>query len=366
MAKRGPYLPNLKPVLAAGINPVTGLPFKMGGDPASLKEEMKRFLRLQDQQQAMGRFTWSNLPPEIDGNLLERMLYFKGQLAFFYMAETEQFYILPYALSGTIDVYGRYTGITPLPFGGGTTTAEGKDKPWITGLVRKPIYSVLLDEEVTLKDIKESAILLWDYSKGLSENLVPRCVMQDALLEVQSDLIPFMRTSLMNNTGVNAMKVADQSEQSNVKAASDSVYLASLTGQKYIPVVGGLEFQELCGNGSAQAQEYLMAYQSIDNIRASGMGLTNGGAYQKQGTILQSESDMNGGNTALILEDGLYQRQMFCTLVNSVFGTAIWCDISETLNMQPTMNENETDTLGQEQGQGQGQEQGGTTNNDEQ
>ena len=54
----------------------------------------------------------------MDGQLLERILYYRGQGAFFYMESLEKFFFLPFALDGEIDVYGRYTGITPLPFNG--------------------------------------------------------------------------------------------------------------------------------------------------------------------------------------------------------------------------------------------------------
>ena len=37
-----PYLPNLEPIIAAGVDPRTGLPMKMGaGTPCLLKENIK-------------------------------------------------------------------------------------------------------------------------------------------------------------------------------------------------------------------------------------------------------------------------------------------------------------------------------------
>ena len=32
------------------------------------------------------------------------------------------------------------------------------------------------------------------------------------------------------------------------------------------------------------------------------------------------------------MQDGLYQRQEFCDIVNSWFGLSIYCEISETVN----------------------------------
>ena len=50
MANKGPKLPDLATLLAAGIDPKTGLPLKTGGTGANLKECVKRFLRVQDEQ----------------------------------------------------------------------------------------------------------------------------------------------------------------------------------------------------------------------------------------------------------------------------------------------------------------------------
>jgi hypothetical protein len=109
--KNNANLPNLEPFMAAGIDPKTGLPYKMGGaaQGLNLKQGILQSLRILDQQNATNRFTWYNLPKGITPQMIERILYFKGQGAFFYIDTAEQFYFLPYALNGTIDCYGRYT-----------------------------------------------------------------------------------------------------------------------------------------------------------------------------------------------------------------------------------------------------------------
>ena len=80
------------------------------------KGEIKKNLRVLDEQNAIHRYVWYDLPPGLDGELIERMLYLRGQLAFFYLEPLNRFYCLPYALAGDIDVYGRYLKITPLIF----------------------------------------------------------------------------------------------------------------------------------------------------------------------------------------------------------------------------------------------------------
>lgn len=49
-------LPQLDVLMQAGINPKTGLPMKFGGSKCMLKEDLKKFLRLVDEQDAVNRY----------------------------------------------------------------------------------------------------------------------------------------------------------------------------------------------------------------------------------------------------------------------------------------------------------------------
>ena len=75
-------LPDINTLIQAGINPKTGLPIKLGDeDKYTLKSEIKKNLRIKDEQVALNRYKWYNLPSGLDGQLLERILYYKGQAA---------------------------------------------------------------------------------------------------------------------------------------------------------------------------------------------------------------------------------------------------------------------------------------------
>ena len=152
----------------------------------------------------------------------------------------------------------------------------------------------------------------------------------DPLLDVMSDCIPFMRTALLNGTGVRGVRVNEETEAPNVEVASIALNDAALKGKKYVPIVGHIDFQDLTDGSIAKAEEYLLAMQSLDNYRLSLHGLDNGGLFQKQSHILQAEQDMNAGKASLVLQDKLQNRQDFCDIVNSIWGLGIWCEISET------------------------------------
>ena len=338
--KNNSCIPNWSPLAQLGIDPKTRLPKKLvDADEGRLKEGMKALFRIIDEQDAVTRYTWYNLPCDITSQELERMIYYKGQLAFFYFEPLDQFFFMPYTLTsepglGTgIDLYGRYRVIHPVPFVNGTA-AETKSQykaqtELLSGIKLKVHYDIPLEPV----DPYHSAVLVHDYTKQLSQNVISRQVLNDPLLDVMADTIPLMRTALFNSSGVLAMRVNSQDEQSNVRAANQAIDTAVLNGQRYIPVLGNIDFQELAGGETAKAEEFLMALQSLDNLRLSTLGLDSGGLFQKKAHMLESENQMNGGHARSALDDGLMIRQHMCDVANAIWGLGMSCEISESALM---------------------------------
>lgn len=323
---------DVKTLIAAGINPVTGLPLKLdSGTNEGFKPHNLKLLRIIDEQDAINRYKWYNLPNGLNQHLLERVLYYRGQGMFFYSDELDQFFFLPYTLDGSIDVYGRFVDVHPVPFNG--TVEESKKntkkalRDWLTGARRHVVYDILL-EEPTDEQLLNSCVLLSDYSKQEAQTNIARNVLNGPLLDVMADCIPFMRTALLAGTGVEGVRVNTEDESSNVEAASRSIDRAALTGRKYIPITAALEFQEMTGAPLSKSEEFLLAMQGLDNYRLSTYGIKNGGLFQKKAHMLQEEQDQAGiSNSAM--QDGLTNRQHFCDIINSIWGLGVWCEISE-------------------------------------
>lgn len=347
-----PTMIDVDNLIAAGIDPKTGLPIKATDSKVGCiqKPEIKKQLRILDEQDAVNRYTWYNLPKGLNSRLMERILYYRGQGMFFKLNDT--FYFLPYALDGTIDVYGRFTEVTPLPFNG-KASADGKENPWITGLKRKCIYEAQIQEdyldeagapkiEAVLKAQETSCVLIKDYSEQISQTNISRQILQEPILDLMADMPLFMRTALLNATGVRGLRVGDQNESASVEAASRAINRAALEGKKYIPIVGDLDFQDLTDGTTGKAEEFLLAMQAMDNYRLSLYGLDNGGLFQKKSHMLEAEQKMNTGTNSLVYTDGLKYRQDACTIINSIWGLSVWCDKSETLEEAEEEAEEET------------------------
>ena len=297
---------DLLTLIQAGINPKNGLPLKMGSDSCQLKDNIKKFLRLIDEQDAVNRYTWYNLPCNLTSQELERMLYYKGQLAFFYLKDLDEFYFMPYALDGTIDFYGRYNTVHPVPMSSGTDDKMAKAQAdYLSGIKLKCRYGVNTNEISTSEDIYESCVLLHDYTKQLSQTIISRQVINDPLIDVMSECIPYLRTSLILGTGIKGMRVGDADQCDSVDDAARGMESAALTGKPWIPIVGSTEFQDLTDGSALKSEEFMLAMQSLDNLRLSGYGLENGGLFEKKAHILESENAVNQANVGLVLQDGL-------------------------------------------------------------
>lgn len=338
--KNNARIPNISAMIQTGIDPKTGLPVKaINTEKSCLKRNIKQLIKTIDRQDAFRKYAWYNLPDGLSGDMLERILYYRGQAILFYMPTNNTFYFLPYALQGNIDVYGRYLEVTPLPFSGpASTTDNKKQKAWIEGLTRKPVYEVVMPWELTAEVYENSAVILKDYSNGIEQLITPRNDLNDGLVDMEAEMLPFMRTALIGLTGIAGMRVNSEDEQSNVKAASQSLEAAALTGDKWVPIVGQIDFQSLDTSNIANVQQFAMAMNTVDNLRLSTHGLDNGGLFQKTQSLLQDEFNMSNINAGIILQDGLTLRQNFCTIANSIWGLNIWCEISQPASMRTSQD----------------------------
>lgn len=353
MAKNNARLINQDVVnlyLSAGIDPKTGLPIRMidsGG--IDLKGAIKRQLRIIDEQDAVNRFVWYNLPLDISSQELERLLYYRGNLCFFYLKATDSFYVMPYALDGGIDFYGRFVTVHPVPF---ATAGDDKLVKAQADMLSTIKLKVLYDVPTEPID-EDCCVLIGDYTKQMSETIIPRAQLQDGLLGVMADCIPFMKTSLINSTGVKGMRVNSADEQSNVEAANLSIERAAREGKQWVAIEGQTDFQELTNGATGKGEEFLMAMQSLDNFRLSTYGLENGGLFEKKQYQNNAQTMLNGsGQVGRPLQDSLTLRQHACDIINAVWGAGVSCELTETasgmdLNMDGvTAN---TDTTNQDE-----------------
>lgn len=365
--KKGPVLPDIKTLIQAGLDPKTMLPVKMIEDSEGDKNDFRRIFRIIDEQDAVTRYKWYNLPCDITSEMLERMLYFKGQLCFFYFEELNEFYFLPFALDGTIDLYGRFNRIHPIPFAAGTTDDEKKQIKAQAELLSLKKLKVIKEpkdlENLTIEDFKNSAVILYDYQPQMNvNNIIPRSTLNDCLLDLEAELLPYMQTALLAGTGIKGMRVNDADAAGETERASKQIRYSALSKKLYVAMTSSIEFQDLANESAMKTEEFLLALQGVDNIRKSTLGIENGGIFQKKAHKLESEQTGNESSVQTVYQDGLSLRQAFCLIANSIWGTDIWCMPSEAVLGQDLNQDGVTYDVEQSQSAPDMEAEGGTEN----
>lgn len=303
-------------------------------------------LRVQDEQDHIQSIDWDGLPKGITKSLIERIMYYRGSLCLFYLKANNTFYVLPFVGKG-IDCYGRWTKVTPVVWRG---KMDDEDRPWIEGLELTPVYDMVDINEWSPEMMDNCCVILNDYTPQYSQTLISRMVLNEPILKMMSELLPFMRTSLANSVGISGINVQSQDESDMVAEASFSSIQAALNGDKWIPLNSALQLSDIKGNAGMGAQEYLMAYQAMDNYRKSTHGIAGGGMMQKGSHMLSDEQAMNADGASLTMQDRVYNRQQFCLIANSIWGTFIWANSSEPASgidrdMNGILEEDESEDL---------------------
>lgn len=300
-------------------------------------DAIKRLLRKNDRQQFVQRYIWDNLPGDLTGEYIERVLYYRYSGIFFYMKDLNKFNFLPFVGSG-LDEKGRFRKTIPLPFNG----ASKDDKIWIPGLEFKPIYDIASEtdpfvtlnsegEKMTIDPFTEGCVILESYTKGLTQKEIPERELTEPILDMMAEAFPMARTKLIASSGTTGMRVSTSDDASNVAAANISLEMAALTGKRFIPVVGMTEFQEFA-NGNGNDVEAFMRYMTeLDNLRLQSLGLKNNGLFEKKSYVNSDMSQNSQVNPGQIYQDGLSLRQNFCDIINATWGLGMSCSANETI-----------------------------------
>ena len=334
----------------AGIDPKTGKPTRAAGPRSAKRQSIRQALRIMDEQDAINRYQWFNLPDGITGQMLERMLYYHYTVCIFKLQD--QFWITPFALQGTIDFYGRFNTIHPVPLSYGKDGEITDEKQKKEAQEKDPLYDLLSTLKLrVIREIQESegegqnddpskfdlysgyAVILQDYSPQRNpNNATPRSDLQDPFVSIETDIIQFLRTAMISSSGVKGVRVHDADESVSVIAASKSVEDHAKNGDPFVPIVAKLDVQDLGARSTTSFQDYLLSLQSFDNLRLSLYGLDNGGIFQKKEHKLQSEQEMNSSPVGLVNRDGLSLRQQWANISNSIWGLSIWCEPADAIS----------------------------------
>lgn len=313
-------------------------------------DKIKQALRVRGQSEFYTRFIWKNLPNGIDGQELERMLYYRAFVGLFYDKEFG-FLFLPVKQatkpnSNSIGFRGRWKYAEPVPFNGaGEDKKQDEQRNKTDRLVLATIgpkeiqwdIPFVESKEDAIKTMENSCVLLYDYTPQISQIPLSREELENPFYDGEVEIIKMIRTASLNSTGVVWIRVNTEAEadlmRNQFKIYDDMI----LNGTRYLCVASTTEMQEGSTKSTAQMQEFWASWQSLENLRQSCIGLGNDGVQQKsQYQNIQEQSLDNIGNSPVLL-DGWLQRVKFCTIANALWGLNIGVEVAgmDTSGEQP-------------------------------
>lgn len=304
-----------------GVNPIASR--------SERRESLRQAFEIRELQQFVRRYRWTGLPKGLDPTLMERILYYRGRVVLFKF--NEKYFAVPFALNGTIDVYGRYQTVVPLTFNGSVATDDdGKksmtDGEFIQGMSVKVCYDV---EDTEGKD----AVILNDYTQGYSEWVLPRHQANKYYNSDLADIVVLIRHNLISSARVFSVRVLDEGQKESVLEEFNDMENNILeNGKRIFPITASTSIEEFLKDKTLETQQYWECFVSLDNLRENLIGIENNGIFKKKERVLKGEQEIEAGSADLVYQDGLFNRQQMCESFNALFGENIWCEESEVIS----------------------------------
>lgn len=308
-------------------------------NPIAIKSDRKskysKAIATRELQQFVRRYEWKNLPPGLDGNLMERILYYRGRVVIFQL--NGKAYALPFALNGTIDVYGRYRTVTPLTFNGSISTDEDGNEFMTDG---EWISDMTLDVCYDKNDVEgKTGVILNDYTQGISEFIIPRYQLNQIYHDDLADIIVLIRHNLISSARIYTLRIMDKGQYDAVMEELGDMENAILeNGKRIFPITSNMKLDEILKDKSLETQQYWECYVSQDNLRENLIGIENNGIFKKKERQLKGEQELEASSADLVYEDGLFNRQQAAERLNAMFGWNIECVESKVIQGVEEMN----------------------------
>lgn len=278
--------------------------------PSKDRRKLEILLSRKSMIEFIERYKWSNLPSELNQDLIERILYFRGKGCLFKGVD-DKFKFLPFTLKGDIDIYGRYMYITPTLF----TGSESYDKSaYISDKILKVAYGP--EEEGETCILTNDSLAVAQDNPFMNDLITP-------LTEQLVDILVLVNIDLISSAKVFYLVAQDEAQKQAIEAELQNLDIQILNGKRAFVVVSPTELQSLTKESSKDSARYFQSYQSFDNLRKDILGIPNGGTFMKQEHMTQAESSQNGNSASSVYNNGLRMRQEFCDIANAIFGTNI-------------------------------------------
>lgn len=305
--------------LKGGVNPIA---YKGG-----FRREIWDTLEVRERQQFIRRYKWENLPSGVTAEMIERILYYRGRLTM--IRYNDNFYTLPFALNGGIDLYGRYNAIVPLTFNGSLSIDEDGIESLVDAEFNSMPLKVCYDKDDT---VGKEAVILNDYTQGISEFILPRYQLNKIYREELGNIVVLIKHNLVSSARVFHAQILDEGQLESARAEYEGMEEKILDeGKRIFITAGTLGLKEVFNDKTLETQNYWECFVSLDNLRENMIGIENNGIFKKKERQLKGEQEIEASSADLVYRDGLENRRQWAERVNAVWGLNIQCNESDVI-----------------------------------
>lgn len=286
--------------------------------------DYRTMLQAVDVAQFISRYKWEGLPEYMPPNIIEKMLYYKGTVAgFFYQ---NQLYILPYAVDGSLNVYGYPTAIKPVGYNG-TSFDNLKLNTYPNGVLRKYSSAVILNDRPS------------DFMGGAC---LPMATINSDIIDLMNDTLKRSELSSISSLKKFLIQTADGKSVEGLRAdmrktllSDDPFYIM----RENSVIVNGLRSDIATLGTENETDKIIQYYSSLNNQRCYNMGIKNNGVFEKMERVVVGELTGNEYQTNLILETGLTMRKSFLESLKEIYPEQrdVLNKITVEINIEPYM-----------------------------
>lgn len=288
-----------------------------------------------DMQQCVARYEWGGLPNGLDSYNLERMLYYRGQLAGFKIGGTV--FILPYYIQGDLNPYGLPVKIKPQSYNG--RPVAGKNDFFRDGLE--------LDVDILGNEVDDyKAVLLFDsVPQTQGQSVISRYIQNQVIINEMVEVFARININVVISNKKIGLVVHDPKQADICRQELSDAFASDCP---FFVLSSPLDTQDVGTVSDFNAEDLFATIKNYDAVRCfmSGISSKGFGADKKERLI---SMEMNGVEEEkdLILDIGLELRQLFAERMNKKFGTNI--TVSKRADKFEQQEQNQAQDIPQEQ-----------------
>lgn len=274
------------------------------------KEKYREIWSYYDFVQCCSRYKWEDLPNGLTGELLERMLYYRGSLVGFKVGNGV--FVLPYIISAKgLNPYGMPTSVKPITFNG---KAVAGDNDYFAENFELPV------DQTGNENNDFDAVLLFDNMPTSNMEHVPSRHYLNSII-IDEIVETFARINI--NIVVSNKKILIECKDAK---QSDVIYneLANAFGSDcpFGVITSPIATQSVQASSDLNADELFNAIKNYDGIRCFMSGISaKGFGNEKKERLVSGELAGNEDEKSLVLDMGYELRKHFCEMCNKKFGT---------------------------------------------